>query len=192
MVGLIDHQDQVTRSQVQEAGLELLLLGGWSNELGGSYYLQTEYGKKEGSVPEINLENEMKLQELLISQIESGKIKAAHDLSEGGFMVCLAEMLFGGNKLGLSLSIPEAERLDATLFGESQGRVIVAVNPSDSQDLITNAQSAGVQIDSLGTTDETGILKVNFGLEEVLCAKVDDLHSVWENAIPQHMESFKS
>ena len=40
MVGLIDHQDQVTRSQVQEAGLELLLLGGWSNELGGSYYLQ--------------------------------------------------------------------------------------------------------------------------------------------------------
>ena len=189
MVGLIDHQDQVTRSQVQEAGLELLLLGGWSDELGGSYYLQTEYGKKEGSVPEINLENEMKLQELLISQIESGKIKAAHDLSEGGFMVCLAEMLFGDNKLGVSLSIPEAERLDATLFGESQGRVIVAVKPSDSQELIANAQSAGVQIDSLGTTDETGILKVNFGKEEVLCAKVDELHSVWGNAIPQHMES---
>jgi phosphoribosylformylglycinamidine synthase len=192
MVGLIDHQDQVTRSQVQEAGLELLLLGGWSNELGGSYYLQTEYGKKEGSVPELNLENEMKLQKLLISQIESGKIKAAHDLSEGGFMVCLAEMLFGSNKLGLSLSIPVAERLDANLFGESQGRVIVAVNPSDSEDLITFAQSAGVQIDSLGTTDKTGILKVNFGKEEVLDVKVDELHLVWENAIPQHMESSKS
>jgi phosphoribosylformylglycinamidine synthase len=192
MVGLIDHQDQVTRSQVQEAGLELLLLGGWSNELGGSYYLQTEYGKKEGSVPKLNLENEMKLQKLLISQIESGKIKAAHDLSEGGFMVCLAEMLFGSNKLGLSLSIPVAERLDATLFGESQGRVIVAVNPSDSEDLITFAQSAGVQIDSLGTTDKTGILKVNFGKEEVLDVKVDELHLVWENAIPQHMESSKS
>ena len=192
MVGLIDHQDQVTRSQVQEAGLELLLLGGWSNELGGSYYLQTEYGKKEGSVPKLNLENEMKLQKLLISQIESGKIKAAHDLSEGGFMVCLAEMLFGSNKLGLSLSIPVAERLDAILFGESQGRVIVAVNPSDSEDLITFAQSAGVQIDSLGTTDKTGILKVNFGKEEVLDVKVDELHLVWENAIPQHMESSKS
>jgi len=191
MVGLIDHQKQVTRSQVEKAGLELLLLGGWSNELGGSYYLQTEYGKKEGSVPEIDLENEMKLQELLISQIESGKINAAHDLSEGGFMVCLAEMLFGGNKLGLTLSIPEAERLDATLFGESQGRVIVAVNPSDSQDLISNAECAGVQIDSLGTVNETGILKVNFGKEEVLCAKVDELHWVWENAIPQHMESSK-
>ena len=192
MVGLIDHQDQVTRSQVQEAGLELLLLGGWSNELGGSYYLQTEYGKKEGSVPKLNLENEMKLQKLLISQIESGKIKAAHDLSEGGFMVCLAEMLFGSNKLGLSLSIPVAERLDAILFGESQGRVIVAVNPSDSEGLITFAQSAGVQIDSLGTTDKTGILKVNFGKEEVLDVKVDELHLVWENAIPQHMESSKS
>ena len=192
MVGLIDHQDQVTRSQVQEAGLELLLLGGWSNELGGSYYLQTEYGKKEGSVPKLNLENEMKLQKLLISQIESGKIKAAHDLSEGGFMVCLAEMLFGSNKLGLSLSIPVVERLDATLFGESQGRVIVAVNPSDSEDLITFAQSVGVQIDSLGTTDKTGILKVNFGKEEVLDVKVDELHLVWENAIPQHMESSKS
>ena len=154
---------------------------------------KTEYGKKEGSVPELNLENEMKLQKLLISQIESGKIKAAHDLSEGGFMVCLAEMLFGSNKLGLSLSIPVAERLDATLFGESQGRVIVAVNPSDSEDLITFAQSAGVQIDSLGTTDKTGILKVNFGKgKKVLDVKVDELHLVWENAIPQHMESSKS
>jgi phosphoribosylformylglycinamidine synthase len=107
-------------------------------------------------------------------------------------MVCLAEMLFGSNKLGLSLSIPVAERLDAILFGESQGRVIVAVNPSDSEGLITFAQSAGVQIDSLGTTDKTGILKVNFGKEEVLDVKVDELHLVWENAIPQHMESSKS
>lgn len=194
MVGLIDEQEHVTKSQISETGMELFLLGGLPSELGASYFLQTQHGKKEGSVPEVNLENEKKLQQLLIAQIESGKIKAAHDLSEGGLLVCLAEMLFDGKELGASVSIsPEnsIDRLDALLFGESQGRVIVAVSSSESGEFISSAQSAGVTVDSLGQTNDSGQLTVRVSGQEVLSSSVKELRSKWENAIPDHMESSK-
>ena len=194
MVGLIDEQEHVTKSQISETGMELFLLGGLPSELGASYFLQTQHGKKEGSVPEVNLENEKKLQQLLIAQIESGKIKAAHDLSEGGLLVCLAEMLFDGKELGASVSIsPEnsIDRLDALLFGESQGRVIVAVSSSEAGEFISSAQSAGVTVDSLGQTNDSGQLTVRVSGQEVLSSSVKELRSKWENAIPDHMESSK-
>ena len=58
MVGLIDEAEHVTRSQIEEEGLEIVLLGDLPSELGGSYYLQTQFGKKEGIVPEVDLEAE--------------------------------------------------------------------------------------------------------------------------------------
>ena len=134
------------------------------------------------------------MQQLLIAQIESGKIKAAHDLSEGGLLVCLAEMLFDGNELGASVSIsPEnlIDRLDAILFGESQGRVIVAVPSSESGEFISSAQSAGVKVDSLGHTNNSGQLIVQVSGQEVLSSSVKELRSKWENAIPDHMEASK-
>jgi phosphoribosylformylglycinamidine (FGAM) synthase-like enzyme len=101
-------------------------------------------------------------------------------------------MLFGENKLGASLSIPEMGRLDATLFGESQGRVLVAVSSTDSSDFLSYAESAGVQAHSLGKTSDSGMLKVNVGEHEVLSTEVDELRTIWENVIPHHMESSKS
>ena len=142
MVGLIDHAERVTRSGVTESGLELVLLGGLPLELGGSYYLQTRLGKKEGTCPSVNLGAEKTLQDFLISQIEKGIICAAHDISEGGLLVCLSEILFDGEGLGASLSLSElgeSGRLDALLCGESQARAVVAVN---SQNLDAVRQAA--------------------------------------------------
>ena len=192
MVGLIDNQEHVTKVQLEHAGLELILLGGWPTELGGSYYLQTQHAKKEGAVPEVSLENEKKVQDLLIGQIKAGRIMAAHDLSEGGLLVCLAEMLFGKNKIGVSVSIPANGRIDATLFGESQGRVIVAVSSSDSNAFISCSKSDGVQANFLGRTSDSGMMQIKMGEKVVLSTSIADLHSVWENAIPDCMESSRS
>ena len=73
---------------------------------------------------------EKRLHDFLIGEINQERIHAAHDVSEGGLLVCLAEMLFGEKRIGASFTIsPETftGRLDALLFGESQGRVVVAV-----------------------------------------------------------------
>ena len=121
---LIDDAKRVTRSFVTQAGQSVLLIGGLPHELGGSYYLQTQFGKKEGRVPEIDLSAEKKVQDFLLAHISNESVLAAHDVSEGGLLVALAEMLFGETGLGFSLSFDShgpSGRLDSLLFGESQG-----------------------------------------------------------------------
>ena len=85
MVGLIDKAERVTRSTFEKAGDFIVLLGGLPHELGGSYFLQTQHGLKEGCVPEVDLEAELKLQETLLAGINQRLITSAHDLSEGDY-----------------------------------------------------------------------------------------------------------
>ena len=191
MVGLIDHPDRVTRSGVKDSGLELILLGGLPDELGGSYYLQSAFNKKEGTCPKVDLDAEMNLQNLLIGQIEAGRICAAHDLSEGGLLVCLAEMLFDAHGIGASVSLPDlgsSGRLDALLFGESQARAIIAVNPETCDAVIQAAKNLGVSAHALGKTDDSSQLKVEVAGTSVINADVSGLKNAWESAIPKHME----
>ena len=191
MVGLIDHPDRVTRSGVKDSGLELILLGGLPDELGGSYYLQSAFNKKEGTCPKVDLDAEMNLQNLLIGQIEEGRICAAHDLSEGGLLVCLAEMLFDADGLGASVSLPDlgsSGRLDALLFGESQARAIIAVKPEKCDAVIQAAKNLGVSAHAMGKTDDSSQLKVEVAGTSVINADVSGLKNAWESAIPKHME----
>ncbi len=192
MVGLIDHASRVTRSFVSSSGVELVLLGGLPSELGGSYYLQTRFGKKEGKCPSVNLEAEKRLQDFLLERIEREEVLAAHDLSEGGLLVCLCEMIFGVEEIGVSIALPDrgaSDRLDALLFGESQARVVAAVAASDLDGFVHAAQTCGVPIDSIGKTDSSGRIKVSISGDLILDAEVSGLKKAWESAIPQRMET---
>ena len=73
----------------------MVLLGGAPTELGGSQFLGVVHGKKTGDAPAVDLAAEKRLQDLVLSQIRRGASGAAHDLSEGGLLVALSEMLFG-------------------------------------------------------------------------------------------------
>jgi phosphoribosylformylglycinamidine synthase II len=191
MVGLIDHADRVTRSSVQKAGLELLLLGGLPHELGGSYYLQTQFGKKEGTCPTVHLAAEKSLQDFLIAQIEEGKVHAAHDIAEGGLLVCLSEMLFDAKGLGASISLNdlgESGRLDALLFGESQARAVIAVSSLDKDQVIEAAEGFNLPVHALGQTNGSDQLEIEVAGNSVLRAKVSGLKDAWESAIPKHMD----
>ncbi len=191
MVGLIDHADRVTRSAVQKAGMELLLLGGLPHELGGSYYLQTQFGKKEGTCPTVHLAAEKSLQDFLIAQIEEGKVHAAHDIAEGGLLVCLSEMLFDAKGLGASISLNdlgESGRLDALLFGESQARAVIAVSSQDKDKVIEAAEGFNLPVHPLGQTNDSDQLEIEVAGNSVLRAKVSGLKDAWESAIPKHMD----
>ena len=191
MVGLIDHADRVTRSAVQKAGMELLLLGGLPHELGGSYYLQTQFGKKEGTCPTVHLAAEKSLQDFLIAQIEEGKVHAAHDIAEGGLLVCLSEMLFDAKGLGASISLNdlgESGRLDALLFGESQARAVIAVSSQDKDKVIEAAEGFNLPVHFLGLTNDSDQLEIEVSGNSVLRAKVSGLKDAWESAIPKHMD----
>ena len=190
MVGLIDNPDWVTRSTVGESGLDLILLGGLPHELGGSYYLQSKFGKKEGTCPSVDLNAEKSLQEFLVSQIENGRVRAAHDLSEGGLLVCLSEMLFDTDGLGASVSLNDlgqSGRLDALLFGESQARAVIAVRTEDSEAVMRVAEQMQLPADLLGKTNDSDQLQVEVSGQPVVSTNVSGLKKAWENAIPNHM-----
>ena len=192
MVGLIEKAEMVTRSSIEKGGLDLVLLGGLPHELGGSYFLQTQHGTKEGLVPQVDLEGEARLQTLLISEIGAGRIESAHDLAEGGLLVAVAEMLFGKVGLGAKIEFDQlgpSGRLDGLLFGESQGRVVVAVEPANTSDFLTNAEGAGVPAQVLGQSNDSGDLLVQAQGKGVLSADVSRLQKHWEDAIPARMSS---
>jgi phosphoribosylformylglycinamidine synthase len=143
MVGLIERSEDVTRSFVSGGDETLLLLGGLPFELGASYFMQTRHGRKEGKVPEVNLQAEKNLQDLLISQIQAGCVSAAHDVSEGGLLVTVAEMLFDDKTLGVDINLGSrgpSNRFDALLFGESQGRAVLAVKQESVSDVLSAAR----------------------------------------------------
>jgi phosphoribosylformylglycinamidine synthase len=190
MVGLIEKAERVTRSFIKEAGQSIILIGGLPDELGGSYFLQTEYGKKEGTCPNVDLAEEKKIQDFLISTIDAGQICAAHDIAEGGLLVALAEMLFEMPKLGVELSIDSignSNRLDALLFGESQGRVLVSVSADNKDEVLKMAQENGLSANYLGTSNTTGSFKLSVDGNEILDSSVNKLHKVWSESIPQKM-----
>jgi phosphoribosylformylglycinamidine synthase len=184
VVGLIESEAHVTRQFARAAGARLVLLGGAPTELGGSQYLGTIHGLKTGDAPAVDLGAEKRLQELVLGQIRAGRVAAAHDLSEGGLLVALSEMLFGPEARGASvdLSALVAPRLDALLFGESQGRVIVAVAPADEAAVLAAARLAGVPADTLGPVTEEVTLAVATA-RGVLRWSVPELRAGWETSI---------
>jgi phosphoribosylformylglycinamidine synthase len=190
MVGLIEKADAVTRSFIKESGQSIILIGGLPNELGGSYFLQTEYGKKEGTCPEVDFDVEKKIQDFLIDQIDNGKVLSAHDISEGGLLVAISEMLFDNPDLGADISIDSygtSNRLDALLFGESQGRVLVAISEKNVSEVLGFAEEHGLSALNIGHSTNSGRLKLKVASHEVLDSDVKEIHEVWSNAIPQQM-----
>jgi phosphoribosylformylglycinamidine synthase len=190
MVGLIEKGERVTRSFISNSDQNIILVGGLPHELGGSYFLQTEFGKKEGTCPSVNLAEEKKVQDFLIKTIDFGHIRAAHDLSEGGLLVAIAEMLFENPELGADLSIDslgESNRLDALLFGESQGRVLVSVSDEDLEEVMQSAVQDGLSILRLGKSTRSGRLKLLVAGNEILDSEVNKMHKIWSEAIPEKM-----
>ncbi len=190
MVGLIEKAENVTRSFIEESGQSILLLGGLPSELGGSYFLQTEYGKKVGTCPTVDLNAEKKVQDFLINQIEASQVEAAHDIAEGGLLVAISEMLFENTQLGVDLSIAslgDSNRLDALLFGESQGRVLIAVSEDSSNGIIEAAIQNGLPATHLGSSNSAGRLKLLVDGHEILDSEVNKLHKIWSESIPEKM-----
>jgi phosphoribosylformylglycinamidine synthase len=189
VVGFIEKEEHVTRQFARRAGERLVLLGGAPSELGGSQFLGVVRGLKTGDAPEVNLGAEKRLQDLLLDQIRSGRVRAAHDLSEGGLLVALAEMLFGENELGADVDLAglAAPRLDALLYGESQGRVIACVAAEDEDALVAAARAGAVPADSLGSVRGDGMLSVSTPGGRLEWG-VRELRTRWESSIENAMK----
>jgi phosphoribosylformylglycinamidine synthase subunit PurL len=148
IVGLLEHADRVIGRRFQGTGDVVVLLGGSHGELGGSEYLKVVHNVVAGEPPALDLAAERALQDLMIGLADDRLIRSAHDCSDGGLAVTLAESCFGTGGIGVEGSIEGAsiagdERMNeaAALFGESASRVVVSTSPDRLAGLL--ARSVG-------------------------------------------------
>ncbi len=149
LVGLLDDLDRMVTSGFKQAGDLVILIGETKEELGGSeaHFLLT--GRDEGQVPEIDLALARRLNDFLVAAAGRGLLRSAHDCSEGGLAVTLAESALAGS-LGCRLEGTAGTSLVAALFGESQSRVVVSVTPEKRAEVLAAAREHGLPATVLG------------------------------------------
>ena len=154
MVGLIDDVDRTMIQWFKQEGDDIILLGSCREDLGGSEYLKVVHAREQGSPPYLSLPTEKALHDCVLSLIRDGLLQSAHDCSEGGIGVALAESCISGpeRNLGAVVRLTRGRlRKDAVLFGESQSRVVVSAKPVDRQAILAQAMRFGVPIEVIGT-----------------------------------------
>jgi phosphoribosylformylglycinamidine synthase len=189
VVGFIEDERFITKQWVKNPGDKLILIGGAPCELGGSQYLGIVHGLKTGDAPQVDLAREGLQNDFLRSEIRASRVLAAHDLSEGGLLVAAAEMLFARDTTfgaSLALGFLEAKRTDALLFGESQGRIIVAAAPADAVILIRNAAAAGIAAAEIGQVSAKPELTISTASASASW-DVRELRHGWETSIESAM-----
>ncbi|MGC3991104.1 MAG: AIR synthase-related protein [Chthoniobacteraceae bacterium] len=154
MVGLIAEEKHITTSHFKETGDTVILIGGLGSELGASHYLKVVHGKKAGIVPRLDFAREIAMQKALLALIQAGLVKSAHDCSEGGLAVALAESTISGDAfIGAEIDLGDTPlRLDQLLFNESQGRVVISTAAENAGAVLASLSTAGVPAQVIGKT----------------------------------------
>ena len=116
--------------------------------------------------------------------IVEGKMRALHDLSDGGLAVAAAEMAFGGGGLGIDLDVAGgAADLHTTLFGEGPHRFLAEVRASDVDEIVEVAAAREIPVRCIGETNSEGILRVRSGDTTCIEKSVEELKSIWKSSL---------
>ena len=201
MVGLIDDEKHITTQWFKEPGDLIILVGrgiGFqptsdrrdadATLLGGSQFLRVCHGLKIAPAPHVDLVHEIKVQNAVRDLIREGLVKSAHDCSEGGLAVAVAECCFNPEKLlGADLNLKAADTPATTvLFDESQSRIVISVARADLEKTVSLLREQGVLFQELGEVGgDTLSIRVN---GETFRWQVADLYDDWWNAIRRTVE----
>jgi len=182
MLGVIDDVEKAIPSSFQHEGDMIMVLGRDLGEIGGSEYLFQRTGQILGDAPSMDLAAETKLQALCLELSSQSMISSAHDCAEGGIAIALAEGLIDAHpSLGVQMTrFPSSEiRIDFALFGETQSRVVISVNPDNVNEVRTAATFRGVQATVIG--EVTGDSEIR--LSNKIAVSAEEARRVYRNAL---------
>lgn len=192
MVGLIDRAEQAVTQWFKENGHAIILLGKTREDLGGTEYLRVLHHREQGSPPLLSLEAEKAVQICALTLMRQGLVQSAHDCSDGGLAVALAESCISGpgEKLGAVIQLPlDGLRRDALLFGESQSRILLSVRPEHADRVLNSAWDAGVPAARIGTVGGSRLTVIVEGDRRTSGCTLDldlaTLYDRWALAIPR-------
>jgi phosphoribosylformylglycinamidine synthase len=180
MVGLVDDCARNAGSGFAQAGDKIAIVGGVGfGHLGGSEYLRAVHGVIAGLPPPLDYAREKASQKAVRDSVRAGLLKAAHDCSDGGLLVALAEMCFPRG-IGARIELKSALRPDALLFGEDASRILVSFAPSARERVAALCKAAGAPLDEIGQVGGNALI-----VEGLLDARVAELREAWAGAIPK-------
>lgn len=177
MIGQIEDCSKIMTLDFKEKDDLIVMLGDHKNDLGCSQYLQKIVGVNQSPAPHIALENEYDLHQTILNLIDKRLLRSAHDVSEGGLFTTLAESCIP-NQLGFEIQSDSLVRKDAFLFGESQSRVVISVNPDLASFVFDILDNKSLKYHVLGnvTAGKISIDGESFG-------HIEEYAKVYNNAI---------
>jgi phosphoribosylformylglycinamidine synthase II len=189
MVGVISQERWITRQYFRDSSDLIYLIGPVGQELGASQYMAIIHGQKDFMPPRLSYDLELGVQAVVLALIQHGWVKSAHDCSEGGFGVAMAECCISGERrIGASVDFGHwPERLDQILFNESQSRVILTVGPENAEATEAACTAAEIPFSRIG---EVGGSDLTISTQrESLRWGVAELYQAWYASIERAMSS---
>ncbi|HLN92768.1 MAG TPA: AIR synthase-related protein, partial [Thermoanaerobaculia bacterium] len=162
------------------------LAGETRDELGASEFLRTVHGRDDGPCPEVDLAAERRLVDLLVRLAGEGRLASAHDVSDGGLAVALAECAMESG-LGVDVRLDAPVRPSSLLFGESTGRAILTFDPQEERAVRSAAAAGGVRLQLVGRVGGERFL-IRMGEVALLDESVAELRDLWTTAFARRIE----
>ena len=200
VVGVLDDVTHVLTRVFPEPDLEIVLLGDPAGGLGGSEYLKQAHGLVRGTPAPVDLDRERALQALLVDAARGRWIRSAHDGSDGGLAVTLAECCVESGAVGAQVDLPGSvepvgkdERFGVVqaLFGEAPSRVVVSVAAGQRERLLSGARERSVPAVVIGRTGGDRIRLAVSG-EQVADIGLDEAEQAWGEGLTRHFETVAS
>ncbi len=184
IVGIVPDIERAISPGFKEEGDVIFLMGENKDEIWSTEYLKVIWNREDGLPPQIDLEKERQVQKFCLNAIEKGLLLSAHDVSEGGLGVCLAECAFlGKNGIGCTIHLEDQMREDSLLFSETQSRIIATSKPKDREEIVKIAQEREVPLTEIGTTGGKRII-IFHQKRKIIDLSVEDSFRTWKKAIP--------
>lgn len=194
MLGVVDDvENHTTTFPFKNSGdiiVELRPAGFPGGGIEASEYLSTVLGRTEGDAPRFDMSEELAVQEACLRLITNGVVQSAHDVSDGGLLIALAEMSLASDNLGAQIDLaPVASgRMDGLLFSEAQSRIVLSISPerlSRAQELVA---SMPVEMVRIGVVAD-GQFTVKVAGTTVLDIAPEAMNDIYENALPNRMSN---
>ena len=182
MLGVMENHENFMTLDFKHTGDLIYLVGQSKNDIASSEYLYSYRGEKNTPAPVFDLDEEYAIQQTIKGLITNKLIVSAHDVSDGGLFVTLAESAMPRG-LGFSVETDEKLRKDAFLFGESQSRVVVSVKPEKQIEFITFLQKSAVPFVNLGK-----VKSEDFVIDGEIIISSAEAKALYDNALGEIIE----
>ncbi len=183
MIGIVPDKEKVMTLDFKHKGDLIFLIGNYTEDIASSEYLASYHGIKASPAPYFDLEQEFEMQQAIMGLISNGLVNAVHDVADGGLYVSLVEMAMPRG-LGFDIVSDADVRLDAFLFGEGQGRVVVSVTEEQEEAFVEFMLTTGVNMTLLGH-----VTKGKLQIDEQHFGFITEAQAIYDNALAAHLEN---